>query len=220
MSRIYAQVVLFDAFDPLDVIAPFEVLAAGSDAVGRELELRLVSAEGPRIVRSGTRDLELTATHRLDPSLPGVIIVPGAAGPIEADPDEVDTIPVLLARASATGLPDLIADAFSREDVLVATVCGGSLVLALAGIIEGRSAVTHRQGMEVLAATGVNAVRSRVVDDGNLVSAGGVTSGLDLGVYLLERMYGPRVAHQVEELFEFERRGTVWQSSGRVPVQA
>ena len=220
MARIYAQFVLFDAFDPLDVIAPFEVLAAGSDSVGGELELRLVSAEGPRVVRSGTRGLELTATHRLDPSLPGVIVVPGAAGAIDADPDEVDTIPVLLAKASATDLTDLVADALGHEDVFVATVCGGSLILALAGILDGRSAVTHWQGMDVLAATGVNAVHARVVDDGNLVSAGGVTSGLDLGVYLLERMYGPQVAHQVEQLFQFERRGTVWQSRGRVPVPA
>jgi transcriptional regulator GlxA family with amidase domain len=49
-----------------------------------------------------------------------------------------------------------------------------------------------------------------VVDDGNLVTAGGVTSGLDLALYLLGRSYGPYVALAVEELFEYERRGTVW----------
>jgi transcriptional regulator GlxA family with amidase domain len=43
-----------------------------------------------------------------------------------------------------------------------------------------------------------------------LVTAGGVTSGLDLALYLLDRAYGPRVALAVEELFEYERRGTVW----------
>jgi len=49
-----------------------------------------------------------------------------------------------------------------------------------------------------------------VVDDGNLVTAGGVTSGLELALYLLERGYGPQVAIGVESLFEYERRGTVW----------
>ena len=43
---VHAQIVLFDGFDPLDVIAPFEVLAAGSDAVGGDLVVELVSAEG------------------------------------------------------------------------------------------------------------------------------------------------------------------------------
>jgi len=52
-----------------------------------------------------------------------------------------------------------------------------------------------------------------VVDDGDLVSAGGVTSGLDLGLYLLERDFGPRIAHAVEQLFEYERRGTTWKDA-------
>jgi transcriptional regulator GlxA family with amidase domain len=53
-------------------------------------------------------------------------------------------------------------------------------------------------------------VYARVVDDGDLVTAGGVTSGLDLALHLLERSYGPTVAIAVEKLFEYERRGTVW----------
>jgi hypothetical protein len=45
---VYAQIVLFDGFDPLDATAPFEVLAAGSDVAGGDLQVELVSAEGPR----------------------------------------------------------------------------------------------------------------------------------------------------------------------------
>ncbi len=77
---MHAQIVLFDGFDPLDVIAPFEVLAAGSDAVEGELTVELVSAEGPRPVVSGTRGLVLHATGQLDPSKPGYVIVPGRVG--------------------------------------------------------------------------------------------------------------------------------------------
>ena len=84
--NVYAQIVLFDGFDPLDVIAPFEVLAAGSEAVGGQLEVELVSAEGPRPVVSGTRGLVLQATAQLDPSKPGFVVVPGASGPIEGIP--------------------------------------------------------------------------------------------------------------------------------------
>jgi transcriptional regulator GlxA family with amidase domain len=207
---MHAQLVLFDGFDPLDVVGPFEVLAAGADAVGGDLIVELVSAEGPRPVVSGTLGLVLHATAQLDPAKPGYVIVPGASGPIEGDPDEIDTIPVLLARFGETKAIELMRKAFANPDVTVATVCGGSLALAMAGLLEGRSAVTHVLGLDVLEATGVDVVRARVVDDGDLVTAGGVTSGLDLALHLLERSYGPRVAIAVEKLFEYERRGTVW----------
>jgi transcriptional regulator GlxA family with amidase domain len=203
---VHAQIVLFDGFDPLDVIAPFDVLVAGSG----ELVVELVSADGPGPVVSGSRGLVLSATAQLDPSKPGYVIVPGASGPVDGDPDEVDTIPVLLARFGETEAVPLMRDAMANPDITVATVCGGSLALAMAGLLEGRNAVTHVLGLDVLDATGVNVVRARVVDDGDLVTAGGVTSGLDLALHLLHRSYGPRVALAVEELFEYERRGTVW----------
>ena len=209
---------LFDGFDPLDVIAPFEVLVAGSDAVGGELVVELVSAEGPRPVVSGSRGLVLQATGQLDPAKPGFVIVPGASGPIEGDPDEgVETIPVLLARFGETAAVPLVQKALDNPDVTVATVCGGSLALAMAGLIEGRNANTHHLGVDVLEATGVTPVQARVVDDGDLVTAGGVTSGLDLALHLLDRSYGPRIALAVEELFAYERRGTVWTNTGRLP---
>jgi len=207
---VHAQIVLFDGCDPLDVIAPFEVLAAGSEAVGGALEVELVSAEGPRPVVSGTRGMVLNATAQLDPEKPGYVIVPGASGPVDGDPDEGDTIPVLLARFGETAALPLMRQAMANPDVTVATVCGGSLALAMAGLLEGRHAVTHHLGMDVLEATGVNVVHARVVDDGDLVTAGGVTSGLDLALHLLTRSYGPRVSLAVESLFAYERRGTVW----------
>jgi transcriptional regulator GlxA family with amidase domain len=207
---VHAQIVLFDGFDPLDAIAPFEVLAAGSQEVGGELDVEFVSAEGPRPVVSGTRGMVLNATAQLDPAKPGYVIVPGASGPIDGDPDEVDTIPVLLARFGETAAVPLIQKAMENPDITVATVCGGSLALAMAGLLEGRHAVTHHLGMDVLDATGVNVVHARVVDDGDVITAGGVTSGLDLALHLLHRSYGPRVALAVESLFAYERRGTVW----------
>ncbi|MEU7957516.1 DJ-1/PfpI family protein [Micromonospora humida] len=213
------QIVLFDGFDPLDVIAPFEVLAAGSDTVGGALTVELVSAQGPREVVSGTRGLTLRATGMLDPTRSGYVVVPGASGPSTGDPDEgVVTIPVLLARVADSAAVPLLRAALDNPDVTVAAVCGGSLALAMAGLIEGRHAVTHHLGMDVLDATGVHAVPARVVDDGDLVTAGGVTSGLDLGLHILEREFGPRVAHAVETLFAYERRGIVWRVAGHLPV--
>ena len=213
------QIVLFDGFDPLDVIAPFEVLAAGSDAAGGAFAVELVAADGPGEVVSGTRGLTLRAAARLDPDRAGYVVVPGVSGPTVGDPDDgAVTIPVLLARFAGSAAVPMLSAALRNPEVTVAAVCGGSLALAMAGLTEGRHAVTHTLGMDVLDATGVHAVRARVVDDGDLVSAGGVTSGLDLGLHILEREFGPRVAHAVETLFEYERRGIVWRDTGRTPV--
>lgn len=213
---VRAQIVLFDGFDPLDVVAPYEVLVAGGAASGGVLAVELVSADGPREVVSGSGGLTLRATATLDPNVADLIIVPGASGPISAPDDdlEIDTIPVLLARIQETGLPALMRQALDNPNVTVATVCGGSLALAMAGLLDGRHAVTHHMGMEVLAATGAIPIQARVVDDGDLVTSGGVTSGLDLALYLLDRTLGSRIALTVEDMFEYERRGTVWRSSG------
>ena len=91
-------------------------------------------------------------------------------------------------------------------------------MLAMAGLIEGRPATTHHLGLDALEATGTIAIDARVVDDGDLVTGAGVTSGLDLGLYLLERELGPRIAHAVEKLIAHERRGTVWRNSGPAPT--
>jgi transcriptional regulator GlxA family with amidase domain len=217
---MHAQILLFDGFDPLDVVAPYEVLSAGSQFAGGDLEVELVSAEGPRTVDSGAcapRPLTLEATGRLDPAKPGFVVVPGASGPITGDPDDPRSIPALLARFGDTAAVPLLREAFDNPDITVATVCGGSLALAMAGLLVGRHANTHHQGVDILAATGAVPVRARVVDDGDLVTAGGVTSGLDLALHLLQRGYGPRIALAVEEYFAFERRGTVWTDSGRLP---
>jgi transcriptional regulator GlxA family with amidase domain len=80
------------------------------------------------------------------------------------------------------------------------------------------SAVTHYLGMDVLDATGTHAINARIVEDGDLVSSGGVASGIDLALYLLERLHSPQLAIATEELFEFERRGTMWKSTER-PIE-
>ncbi|MFC5799728.1 DJ-1/PfpI family protein [Streptomyces formicae] len=230
---MHVQIVLFDGFDPLDAIAPYEVLYAGGMAEAGAMTVELVSAEGPREVVSGTGGLALRATAALDPGRPGLVLVPGASGR-SGEPGEVpdqeagdaghtgewrqdEFIPVLLARTLTTELPRLLKAAMDNPDVTVATVCGGSLVPAMAGLLEGRHATTHHLGLDLLDATGAHAVRARVVDDGDLVTGAGVTSGLDLALHLLEREIGPQVAHAVEELFAYERRGTVWRNQGPAP---
>ncbi|MFL1378353.1 DJ-1/PfpI family protein [Nocardiopsis protaetiae] len=217
-----AQVVLFDGFDPMDVIAPFEVLHAGGEATGGALTVELVSAEGAREVPSGN-GISLRAAGPLTPDTADLVVVPGAVGAVPTDEEMAgepaeDSIPMILGRALGTPLPGLLAEVLARPGATLATVCGGSLIAAMAGLTEGRPATTHHLGLDLLAATGTVAIDARVVDDGDLVTAAGVTSGLELGLHLLEREFGPRIAHSVERLFAYERRGTVWRAVGAVPV--
>lgn len=227
---MHAQIVLFDGFDPLDVIAPYEVLYAGGTASGGAVSVELVSAEGPREVVSGTGGLPLRATAALDPGRAGLILVPGASGRV-GEPGEVpdhdagagghvrdEFIPVLLGRTLTTQLPALMKAAMGNPEVTVAAVCGGTLVLAMAGLLEGRHATTHQMGLDMLDATGARAIGARVIDDGDLITGAGVTSGLDLALYLLEREIGPQIAHAVEDLFAYERRGTTWRNHGPAPA--
>ncbi|MEO2203131.1 DJ-1/PfpI family protein [Paenibacillus pabuli] len=209
------QIVLFDGFDLLDAIEPYEVFYAAAMNAKNALNVELVTAEGPRSVPSGINGLRIEASGRLDPERAGIILVPGASGDVEGDGP--DSVPAILSRAMDTELTGMIEQALQHKEKIVATVCGGSLVLAMGGLLEGRPAVTNHLGMDLLGATGAVPISARVVDDGNLVTGGGVTSGLDVALYLVERELGPRIAHAVEQLFEYERRGTVWKDIGITP---
>lgn len=208
---VNVQIVLFDGFDPLDVIGPFEVITAGQLCFGAPLSVSFVAEGGPRRVPSGSGCLALETAGPLSVGDADVVIVPGASGPLEPDDERRgESVPERLAAVAASSLALPLGAAVADPATLVAAVCGGSLILALAGLIAGRPAVTHHLGMEILAATGAEPVQARVVDDGDLVTAGGVTSGIDLGLHLLARLQGPQAATDVERLFEFERRGTPW----------
>ncbi|CAM3843316.1 DJ-1/PfpI family protein [Corallococcus sp. ZKHCc1 1396] len=207
-----AQIVLFDGFDLLDALAPYEVLWAGGDIAGGALQVELVSFEGAREVPSTPTGMLVKATGRIDLERADLLILPGAAGSLGGSGP--GSIPALLANAVGTGLSDVLEQALAKPGLTVGTVCGGSMLLGMAGLLKGRRATTNHAALEALKDTGADVIAARIVDDGNLVTAAGVTSGLDLGVYLLERMVGPRVAHGVEALFQFERRGTVWRAQG------
>jgi putative intracellular protease/amidase len=214
---MHIQIVLFDGFDLLDAIAPYEVFTAAEMYSNDEISVKLVSAEGERMVTSGVNHLQIQASGKLDLNSKGIILVPGASGSVHDNGP--DSVPVRLQQATETELSNLLKEAIKKPDLLVSTVCGGSLILAMNGLLEGRHAVTHHLGMGLLSATNAIPVHARIVDDGNIVTGGGVTSGLDVALYLVERELGPRIAHAVEQLFEYERRGTVWKAEGNIPKE-
>ena len=88
----------------------------------------------------------------------------------------------------------------------IAGVCTGTMLLAHAGLVEGRRAVTHHLALGDLRATGALVVDDRVVDDGDLVTCGGVTSGIDLALWLVEREFTAALADGVALRMEYDRQ--------------
>jgi transcriptional regulator GlxA family with amidase domain len=88
------------------------------------------------------------------------------------------------------------------------------MIVAAAGLTDGRPAITHHLGIDDLRASGARVVDTRVVDDGDLLTAGGVTSGIDLALWIVERFAGREIADAVAAEMEHTRVGEVWRAAG------
>jgi transcriptional regulator GlxA family with amidase domain len=193
-------VVIFDGFDELDAIGPFEVLqnavAGGADAVvelvTRERADRVTGDHGLTVVPGGVLD---------GPPGYDIVVVPGGGWLDRADAGaygeaQRGDLPAVLLRAREGG-------------ATIASVCTGAMLLSAAGITAGRRATTHHSALEALREAGAEVIEARVVDDGDLISAGGVTAGIDLALWLVEREWGRPLADAVAHGMEHERVGTV-----------
>lgn len=196
-----AEIILYDGFDDLDAFAPHEVLQRA--AVARDdFSAELVTVDGAERVTSAY-GVALRATQRL--GQPDLLLVPGGGWAARAAQG---------ARTEAERgvIPAALAEAHMRG-AIIATVCTGAMLASAAGLMRGRHATTHHSAIADLRAAGAEMVAARVVDDGDLISSGGVTSGLDLALWLVERFLGAALAVAIEGQIEYERRGTVWRAS-------
>ena len=184
------EIVVFDGFDDLDAFGPQEVLSHAAKRLdGWSSTLVAVDAAGT-----------VTSAHGVvvqpDAVLgtPDLVVVPGGGWHSDRG-----------ARAEAERgvLPRRLAELADRGTI-VASVCTGAMILAAAGLTAGRPAVTHASALDDLEASGALVRRDeRVVDDGTLVTAGGVTSGLDLALHLVAREAGPATARAVAAHIEY-----------------
>lgn len=204
-------IILFDGFDNLDAIGPFEVFNHAS-TFGAEVQVGLYTLSPQTIVTSnhGLRiepDGALKSERSGDASdmsrnVPDLVVVPGGGwGSRSAEGT--------WAEVQRGDLPNAIAT-LHAAGATVASVCTGAMLLAHAGITDGRPAVTHHGALDDLRDAGAEILDARVVDDGDLLTAGGVTAGIDLALYLVERKFGQSVATQVATLMEYERHAAVY----------
>jgi transcriptional regulator GlxA family with amidase domain len=193
-------VVCFDGFDELDAIGPYEVFANAARA-GATWDVTLRSVRDQPTV-TASHGLTVEPDGPLAEVRPDLLVVPGGGWTDGSEPGA-------RAEADRGDLPDAIARAADRG-ATVAGVCTGGMLLERAGLLDGRPAVTHADAMADLRASAAEVVEARVVDDGDVLTAAGVTSGLDLAMYLVEREWGSEVADAVRAEMAYERRGEVY----------
>lgn len=175
---------IFDKLTALDAIGPYEVLSRLPGA-----ELSFVAAErGPK--RTDTGALALTADLALaELPAPEVILVPGGEGnrPLLRDEEVLDWL-----RAA------------HETSTWTTSVCTGSLVLGAAGALEGRRATSHWAYRERLREFGAEPVAERVVVDGKVVTAAGVSAGIDMALALAAEISGPEIAQAIQLAIEYD----------------
>jgi putative intracellular protease/amidase len=176
--------VIFDKLTALDAIGPYEVL---SRLPGAELSF-IAKEPGPK--RTDTGALALTADLALsDLPDPDILLIPGGEGnrPLLDDQEVLDWV-----RAAHEG------------STWTTSVCTGSLVLGAAGVLEGKRATSHWAYRDTLSSYGAEPVAERVVVDGKIVTAAGVSAGIDMALQLAALVAGEDVARAIQLGIEYD----------------
>ncbi len=184
-------ILIFDDVEELDFVGPWEVFASAREA-GKELQVVTIAQSSGQAIRCA-KGLRVLADHGFEdaPSL-DVVLVPGGQGTRR----EVDN-PLLIEWLRGVG----------AACTWVTSVCTGALLLCEAGFADGRRITTHWAFVESLRQRAPQAdvmERIRYVRDGNLVTAAGVSAGIDMALWLLGEMYQPEFARSIQNYIEYD----------------
>jgi len=177
-------ILLYDDFTALDAIGPYEVI---SRVPGWDLTF-VARTAGPQQTDSGVTSVEARSSF-VDCPEADIVLVPGGPGSRVVMKDE-NTLDWL--RRVAAGAR------------WVTSVCTGSLVLAAAGLLDGKRCTTYWLYLEQLRELGAEPVAERVVIDGNIVTAAGVSSGIDMALTLVAEAVAPELAQAIQLGIEYD----------------
>lgn len=175
-------ILVFPGVQQLDLTGPYEVFASLPDT-----KVHLIWKDRTPINSATGLVLIPTMTLGECPEL-DVICVPGGGG-VNALLQDAEILDFLRAQA--------------KQARYVTSVCTGSLVLGAAGLLKGRKATTHWFAHDFLARFGAIPVHGRVVRDGNLITAGGVTAGIDFGLAVVAELVGQEQAEAIQLGLEY-----------------
>jgi transcriptional regulator GlxA family with amidase domain len=181
---MHVAIPLYPRFTALDAVGPYTVFAFAPG-----WRVTFVAAEpGPVTDDTGNLPLHANATYR-DLARPDVIVVPGGPGTTDALTDRA--------------LLDWITAAH-RHARWTTSVCSGAFLLGAAGLLTGRRATTHWGWLDRLATVGAIPVSERIVRDGGIVTAAGVSAGIDMALSLLGAAVDDRTAQAVQLAIEYD----------------
>lgn len=176
--------VLYPRFTALDIVGPFQTLV---DVPG--LDVFFVAAEkGPVVDHTGRLTLEATRSFDEVDAL-DVLVVPG--GMADREIDRSDPVVRFIERIHPT-------------TTWTTSVCTGSIYLAHAGILDGLTATTHWASHDRLRALGAVPTEQRVITQGRIITAAGVSSGIDMGLVLVAALQGEEMAKVIQLAIEYD----------------
>jgi transcriptional regulator GlxA family with amidase domain len=186
-------VLLFDGVEELDAIGPYEVLAGWTRMFPDEgWRTTTVGLDGPEPIRCG-HGLVVTPETSFDAAGPvDLLVYPGGRGARERV-DNAEHLEWVRKQAS--------------EIELMTSVCTGSLVYAAAGLLHDRPATTHWGALDRLASIDptIDVRREdRYVDDGDIVTAAGISAGIDMALHLVDRLGGEEQARRVRSMLQYD----------------
>jgi transcriptional regulator GlxA family with amidase domain len=177
-------IALFDRFTALDAVGPHQVL---THLPGAEV---IFASERPRGVSDDTGTLTLAATASYDDvPAPDILLIPG--GPGQSSQMGDGPLRAWLLQAD-------------RTTTWTTSVCTGSLILAAAGLLNGRQATTYWLAKNELASLGAKPQDARYVFDGKYVTSAGVSAGIDMSLALAGRIAGDEVAQRIQLGIEYD----------------
>lgn len=190
MKRLVA-ILLFDEIEVLDFAGPFEVFGVTDELSNHQLFRVVTVAPEQRAIRA-RNGLSVNPDHALaDCPRPDILIVPGGFG----------------TRALLNNQPVLDwIKAIHTTAEIVASVCTGSIVLGRAGLLDGLKATTHHECFELLR---THAPRTTIVetdrflDNGRILTAAGISAGIDMSLHLVARLHGAAVAEKTARYMEY-----------------
>ncbi len=177
-------ILLYDGVTALDAIGPYEVLHLAPDA-----QVKFVATQ-PGLIRTDFGMLHLNADYALaDVPTPDILLVPGAPDPGAAMGDEA--VHAWLQQAHATS-------------TWTTSVCTGALVLGVAGLLKGVRASTHWMALDALGQFGAQPTSDRVVRHGKIMTAAGVSSGIDMALTLVAEQWDEATAQEIQLIIEYD----------------
>jgi transcriptional regulator GlxA family with amidase domain len=198
MGVMRTEILIYDGFDELDGFGPYEVLTQGGFDVAF-----VTHGTTDRVIASGGA---IVVPHHPLSDLAELLVIPGGGWTLRRPRGA-------WAEVQRGVLPPAIAERHAAG-VKVASVCTGAFLLAAGGLLDGRPATTHHDDLDDLEGMGVRVIRdARVVDDGDILTAAGVTSGIDLALWLVEQEKGRAAADAVAAEIEHRRDDRVWREA-------